>query len=331
MDKLIDHIVSKYLFKFEVIKKSTIHFLHNNKSFVVGYSNYCGYYYGCFLSYSKNDYTIYDINYTVFDDAYKNHIRYIIDENFTDFTYFDMSINSILKKYEKLILNNDMLIVSKLLNLNTQEPDIKFLKTERYNISIKQEFEKRGLNFEEINNLLIKYECIISGSFLIQILNNEIYEESDIDIFCIDDKPIKEYFLNMGGKLLENTINDYLEYTSSKLNINNTIINIISFCNPFTFEDEDDNEDEDYTMSNSLQSYLTVIKRKFDFTFCMNVYNGNSLYYNESTLYKTSECYNNTSEIGEYLITKLNRCKKYINRGFLIEGINDENSDYLLK
>ena len=319
MDKLITHIVSKYLFIVESIKPSKIHFLYNNKSFVIDYSNYCGYYYGCFLSCIENDYIICGNSYTFFNDSNDDNIRYIIDENFNDFTYFDISLNSILNYNEKVIFNNDMLIVNKLLQLNNTNPTIEFLKTEKYNSNIKHELEKRGLKYDEINDLLINNECIITGSLLIQILKNEIYEESDIDILCFDSSPIIKYFTN---NIIEEEYDEYLGFQSFKLNFKNNIINIIcvEYSDLFTIKP-----------INLLQSYLNLIKNKFDFTFCMNVYDGYNIYYNESTLYKTSECYNNTSNINKYLIIRLNRCKKYINRGFILKGINDEDIDYLLK
>lgn len=66
---------------------------------------------------------------------------------------------------------------------------------------IRSKFIEFDVDFDQFNNLLQKYNAFISGSFLLQVIQNEFYFGSDIDIFTFGEKNIN----------FENEINDIIK------------------------------------------------------------------------------------------------------------------------
>lgn len=143
---------------------------------------------------------------------------------------------------------------------------------------IKNRLDKFGLDGTEFCQKLIECKCVIAGSFTLQCLLDETYEESDIDIFvpydrksysnpntyrCQFEKWIhKEYNINSKPEIY--CMRDVI--ASKKYQINHkTCINIILV---------DTNDVEEY------------IKNDFDLSFCQTIFDGKEMKYWDMTLHK---------------------------------------------
>lgn len=55
---------------------------------------------------------------------------------------------------------------------------------------LKSRFNELGVNFNNLRKILIKHNAFISGSFLLQILQNKNYKKSDIDIYVLGKRNV---------------------------------------------------------------------------------------------------------------------------------------------
>jgi len=127
---------------------------------------------------------------------------------------------------------------------------------------IRTKFIEFDVNFEEFNELLQKYNAFISGSFLLQVIQDEFYKAGtyDIDIFTFGEKNIK----------FENEINDIIKESIIKkiLKKKLNIINKNKLRHIYNFPKTDiENDDSDQSMID-LDEYLNDSeneKTKYEF------------------------------------------------------------------
>lgn len=82
-------------------------------------------------------------------------------------------------------------LCKRLKKINIIDDCFENLKQNNYISQLKCGFEKYNINFEKLSNFLITNNAIISGSFILQILQNEYYPDSDIDIYTWSEKSKK--------------------------------------------------------------------------------------------------------------------------------------------
>lgn len=198
---------------------------------------------------------------------------------------------------------------------------------------IKFRLNKIGLG-DAFMEALISSNAIISGSFILQALLGEDWK-TDVDIFQKSDydpentcrrsgkfSPIENYLWENSGKddtkfeydnyfQLENVGIDIVR-TYSINNINIQVINIGEFIN----------------YDNIIHTLNNFIKNQFDFTFCMNTYDGLNLniFDPQSIKNKTSTNKfikiqmheNQKCDIGTVASNIHYRCLKYMDKGFTI-------------
>jgi hypothetical protein len=137
---------------------------------------------------------------------------------------------------------------------------------------IQKRLTERGLNGPEFCQKLVEYQCLMAGSFPLQCLLNESYEDSDIDIFtkkppmnqygfndyCLFEKWIHETY-GIGHKCGVYIMHDVI--CSRKYQINQkTCVNIVLV----------DTDDLDHFVVNT-----------FDLSFCQTRFDGQKLTFSE--------------------------------------------------
>ena len=186
--------------------------------------------------------------------------------------------------------------------------------------------------YDFINALKLS-NAVISGSMLLQLLVDEEWSNSDIDIFIpLDEEksylisPIEEYMWDLIDR---NRIN-----TSDKNYHNDSITRIKTYrimntnvqCIVVKLENHLSDKLERQSLS-KLDFVKQWITENFDFQFCINTFDGNnldilfpdSILTRSSIIQEPSICFISLSYKSNYM-HKLHRILKYISRGFNIIG-----------
>jgi hypothetical protein len=198
-----------------------------------------------------------------------------------------------LKPIDLVILSKVNIFYKKILN---EEINKKFKKWSNL---------KRYFNNPEFFTELLSKDCIISGSFLLQFLLNEIYMNSDIDIYLTEESSIfmKEYLLMEGYLFSGKTdFGEYIEIMEKNDNEPFIVENYVKYGLP------------------PLKIQLIVSKnslkliKHFDFNIVKNYFDGKKMYINKNLINKTEIItkyeYENLSNLQK------RRIKKYKKRGF---------------
>jgi hypothetical protein len=153
--------------------------------------------------------------------------------------------------------------------------------------------------FDELNKKLIECEARIAGSYVLQVLNQEKYEDSDIDIFCPDSNfNVLSVFLNSIGATM------YHKYGEYAFHHDNPIISVYDFRYM-------DKKIQVITVSCPVEKFLET----FDISFCKASWDGKSLYPTEP-----SEMEDILNHKGVYCGDGIHytRIRKYVERGYII-------------
>jgi len=173
----------------------------------------------------------------------------------------------------------------------------------------------------------------IAGSLILQLLLNEYWPTSDIDIYTQDVKNLSaEIFklypldgvkiisrqgyagtvlVNTGGRAIPRPLYEYRD--PKPINIGKV----------FDFNYSDKLKIQIIEMNDNTTDFnnhmLNYIKRTYDFDFCKNMYNGNELY-----IIKPQSIINKVTDLNnlECPSCDLSRIIKYTNRGFTINNVD---------
>lgn len=206
---------------------------------------------------------------------------------------------------------------------------------------------------QEFFTALQKNKGVISGSFILETLLGENRNE-DIDIFIVGDcsrgsgphpncdgtaeccklfSPIERYlWLKCAGKDKNYSYDDYSHLKKFGIDIvraykiGNSKVQVINVINKEKIDD--------------YECVCNFIKNCFDFSFCMNTYDGKELYIHDQEAIRDRKCENKfITKDYDFHVMKLEglkpwigsihyRCLKYINRGFTI--VNYEMPEILI-
>lgn len=178
--------------------------------------------------------------------------------------------------------------------------------------------DKLGINGREFCQKLYDTETVMSGSFILQCIHDEIYYQSDIDLFCkmpLYDKhpPFGNYICNN----LKLKLNPFIEKDPMYNNIQHVINTFVYFHENIIIQIMIVSDDIDVKK---------LIVDYFDLSFCKIIYDGNKLTYDQSSIDKIgyiNPIYLNYSyKINCYK----ERVEKYENRGYIIK--NRDNFPY---
>lgn len=190
--------------------------------------------------------------------------------------------------------------------------------TTEYNERLYSRLSEKGIDAEKLINKMVECGGFIAGSFALQILLNEDYNESDIDIFIpVGEKSdIFKHFLSENYKKSEqvNLMRKYyapMDAESYYYYSGSTKINFIS---------------------TKKENYLST----FDLSFCRTHFDGKQIYYDELTLQKKGSINITENYFGSFNLKKIAdhdlyldflqlRIEKYSKRGFHVVNINQIN------
>ncbi len=188
--------------------------------------------------------------------------------------------------------------------------------------------EKKVIDVNRFLLMLVDNACIIAGSFPLQCMLGEHYEDSDIDIFCEKNgwdsvaNHIYNTYNNKGTPsvyIIDGILRSRTYVISNELRFN--VIQVV--CNPIDF-----------------------VINTFDFSFCQTIFDGHTMYFHELTIEKigwrlhwsldvlkkrenycqtTDDKYINNivypSNIKDYALDQNERrLQKYESRGFIIKN-----------
>ena len=180
----------------------------------------------------------------------------------------------------------------------------------------KNKLSKWFININYFNKIL-NNNCIISGSFIIELLLNDNYNNNDLDIYTNSNNLYKllEYLKIEKYDIYYKKRNN-IDY---RLHINNNIKHVYYFIN------KKKNTYIDIILCNN----PTETVKYFDLKICKNYYNGKNIFVlYPCIIQKKVENIDNTDYDNIYKISYTkNRMNKYISRGF--KFIIDKNSKIL--
>lgn len=153
--------------------------------------------------------------------------------------------------------------------------------------------------FDELGNTLQRCGAWLTGSYILQVIHGEQYENSDIDIFCPSKyaSTLIGHFFNSGGVITKIYCSDY---KFMKVPIENVI----------DIEFKERNFQIISILGDNVEEHIL---NGFDFDFCMVRWNGNELLPKDLT--------NISKKIGKYNPNprfNSNRVNKYKDRGYTI-------------
>jgi hypothetical protein len=220
------------------------------------------------------------------------------------------------------------------------------LKNLEVNLRLENILNELGLNYDVFSKILIKYNAIVSGSFLLQVIKNVFYPKTDIDIYVFGNvineelqTEIKELFGNAIKKhnkkinIGENTVN-FVNYLIDRTNrIFNTGYDAYASIVPLIYVNElsglNTNVEKiqicyiDPTYCDD-QNYDYLLLNHYDFDFCANYWNGTDIYVKDINSINSSSCIYTISKLC-LRNRELVRICKYLDRGFDIKiKFNDE-------
>lgn len=125
---------------------------------------------------------------------------------------------------------------------------------------LKIRFNELDVDFDEFCKILIKYNAFISGSFLLQIIQNKYFDNSDIDIYTFGEQnKLLDYELaNFLSKIIVDKIKNN-KNKNNKLNDSNKIYDDDLFFKHDPFFDE--NSYTDHFKINSVKSIQQTISK----------------------------------------------------------------------
>lgn len=218
---------------------------------------------------------------------------------------------------------------------------------------LKQKFIEFDVNFDDFCNLLVNNNAFLSGSFLLQVIQNKFFdeEEYDIDIYTFGDKNI---VLEEGiSKLIKAAVSKKIEYvekkrmmnvgrhftvsdSSSEINIinkyndiNRCVAGISRITSSYVYDNIIAVIDFE-TTKNIMRKYQLVycsnetyktpqnIVDKTDFSFCSNYFDGKDIYIKDYQSILSAHCVLNVNRTRIYN-NENRRITKYIKRGYSIE------------
>lgn len=144
-----------------------------------------------------------------------------------------------------------------------------------------------------------EFKCLMAGSFPLQCYLDEYFDDSDVDVFCLESNNwfknwITTTYPHIIATRSQYIINGVIE--TNKYHINaKACINVI------------------LVNADNLKEFV----RTFDFTFCQTIFDGQTLecYYADLTALKIGHLVNQANQ------TDPKRTTKYMNRGFFISYV----------
>lgn len=158
---------------------------------------------------------------------------------------------------------------------------------------LKNRVNELEINFDKLTEIVKEHKILLSGSFLLQVITDKIFNQYDIDLFIFGNRNL----------ILENKINDLLaenhrdylgifniaKSEDSKFNKKNTsksidyeitgINSITSFC--FSLDKfQGLNKIQLIYMDDTRFTVLSDCIKNFDFDICMNYWNGKKIFIN---------------------------------------------------
>lgn len=232
--------------------------------------------------------------------------------------------------------------------------DLEHLLKKLYVSRILDRLYQLGLGQEFIDSL-IESKAVISGSFILQSLLGEYWDNSDLDIYQVTHywtikntkikqrgfSPIEDYLWKENGSkddkfsydnyshLGDVGINIVRMYIMDKVKIQ--VINIDTY-DDMVEQYKKYNREIDDNVKKYPSTLEDFINNSFDFKFCMNIFNGKELQIHDKCNMMYRESINRSIKMYQYenkeswipdkdddLITHY-RCFKYLDRGFKIQN-----------
>lgn len=224
-------------------------------------------------------------------------------------------------------LNTKFSLCEVLNNLTDKSPKqiLSFLKTNGLTkhlssydidqISWTFEFKKRlclmNIDPDKFCEILEKYNLAVTGSFILQIIKDTTYSESDIDIFVpkLTTDIINDLYglLNVKEKYRMGKNNTYKNVVNKKAH--NIVSQLVEFqSNKYKIQLIEPHEE-----------YGTIIKyvESFDFDICKNFFDGKKFYVNNlENIINNKTIYDEANFNDRSFNTMLHRVNKYSKRGF---------------
>ncbi len=210
--------------------------------------------------------------------------------------------------------------------------------THFYNRIIESRLKECGVhNISALMSILIKTQSVIAGSFPLQCILGEHYDNSDIDIFCLGtdrDTCDKIMIENHGVYPALCEIDKYIYSTYSKKGQpNKYIVDGILRSKIYNITDK-----LCFNVIQVAYKPIEFVKNTFDFTFCQTIFDGNNVHFYPLTLqkigwrahallprYKPKKNYHSAhpKNPAKKMLDIYNaRLSKYQTRGFAIYDIN---------
>lgn len=202
------------------------------------------------------------------------------------------------------------------------------LKPPDFKRLIKSKLSKLGLNADSFISGLIKHKIVISGSFILQCLYGEEYEDSDIDLYMMGEKyednlcrihdQYPDYKKCNGCEYTH--FNDYKYEIWADLNPDKLKYEMLEYKDSY---DELPIASRMYKISNAKINHIIVspyvantveefIDKYFDLNFCKVMFDGESL-----TIKNFDDVYNKMTHVNYQL-------DKYLRRAFWPEDIQSD-------
>lgn len=193
--------------------------------------------------------------------------------------------------------------------------------------SVLKKFDEYKISYRKLQDIFQDTECILSGSFVLSMLNGQDYSSSnpDLDIFMMhskdNDKKVFDYIAKM-NQLSNTRANRLFTYYPGAMKIRELFVGTIKL--------------QFILLDPKIHPNLIEFVKTFDLDFCKNAFslNGDKLFiYNldnilqsqcKLQLYNHIKNYKKYFKFDETLIIQniLKRIVKYSNRGFQIEIID---------
>lgn len=191
--------------------------------------------------------------------------------------------------------------------------------TQRINTALKS----RGLDPILFNASLKRTNTIISGSFVLQAINNEAWKANDIDLYttCGDRSNPDTYWCAMDNYLWELIGKDAAKYTTHTPYTEETHDCVNLFETIHSYQSNDDTWIQCIQLVERFKSATEFVSQTFDCDFLKNTFDGETitLHHVQSLQQRASSYHTNRKEGG---LCHIERIKKYQQRNFSILNLN---------
>jgi len=202
-----------------------------------------------------------------------------------------------------------------------------------------------GLVYKDFADILIKHDAIMSGSFILQVIQNKFYSNTDIDIYVFGNE-INEELQSDIAVLFNNAVlkhnlapniskkgstfkNYIINKTSEVANIDNS--DWYGHITPLKYVNEIGGLNTDvekiqicYIDPDYCKDYSTFLIEHYDFDFCANYWDGKEIWVKDLESIKTMSCVYPVQNL-KLKCREISRLCKYLDRGFDIKiKLNDQ-------